>query len=72
MKYLVNGTLSPEKSREALLAEMAGRTLSDEAWELVRTGVISERGYKIGAREDSQHEHPPAAVAPRRVPVPAT
>jgi len=50
MKYLVNGTLSPGKSREALLAEMAGRTLSDEAWEFVRKGVITEHGYKIGAR----------------------
>jgi hypothetical protein len=50
MKYLVNGTLSPDRSREDLMAQMADRTLSDEAWELVRTGVISEHGYKIGTR----------------------
>ena len=50
MKYLVNGTLSPEKVREDLVAHMAGRTLSDEAWELVRKGVITEHGYKIGLR----------------------
>src|SRR5262245_52583149 len=49
MKYLVNGTLSSGKSRDDLLAQV-GRTLSDEAWELVRKGVITEHGYKIGSR----------------------
>ena len=50
MKYLVNGTLSPGKSREDLTAHMKGSTLSDEAWDLIRKGVISEHGYKIGSR----------------------
>ncbi len=53
MKYVVNGTLNPEKSREDLMAQMAGRPLSDETWELIRKGVITEHGYKIGARRAS-------------------
>jgi len=50
MKYLVNRTLSPAKSRVDLVAHMADRTRSDEAWELIRKGVLTEHGYKIGSR----------------------
>ena len=50
MKYLVNGTLHPEKTREELLGEIGDRGLSDEAWDLIRQGVITEHGYKIGRR----------------------
>jgi muconolactone delta-isomerase len=50
MKYLVNGTLHPGKSREDLVAHVKDRSISDEAWDLVRKGVITEHGYKIGQR----------------------
>jgi hypothetical protein len=50
MKYLVNGTLRPEKTRADFLATMHHEPLSDEAWELVRKGVITEHGFKIGQR----------------------
>ena len=50
MKFVVNGTLHPGKSREDLIAHAKDRSISDEAWDLVRTGVITEHGYKIGQR----------------------
>jgi hypothetical protein len=50
MKYIVNGTLRPERSREEFVARIKRDALSHEAWELVRTGVISEHGFKIGSR----------------------
>jgi hypothetical protein len=50
MKYLINGTLRPEKTREDLLAKVQNEPLDDEAWELVRKGVIMEHGFKIGQR----------------------
>ena len=50
MKYLVNGTLRPTKTREELVAAIGNRSLSREAWELVRKGVITEDGFKIGQR----------------------
>lgn len=50
MKYIVNGTLRPERSREEFIARLKQNPLSHEAWELVRTGVISEHGFKTGSR----------------------
>ncbi len=50
MKFLVNGTLRSEKTREDFLREIDARPMPNEAWELIRTGVVSEHGYKIGAR----------------------
>ena len=50
MKYLINGTLRPEKTHADFLAAMQHEPLSDEAWELVRKGVITEHGFKIGQR----------------------
>jgi len=38
MKYLVNGTLRPTKSREDLLARVKNKPLSNAAWELIRKG----------------------------------
>jgi len=50
VKYLINGTLRPEKSRADLLAKIQNEPSSDEAWELMRKGVITEHGVKIGQR----------------------
>jgi hypothetical protein len=50
MKYIVNGTLRRERSREEFVAKIKQNPLSHEAWELVRTGVISEHGFKTGSR----------------------
>lgn len=50
MKYLINGTLRPERTRADLLAKIENEPLDDEAWELVRKGVITEHGFKIGQR----------------------
>jgi hypothetical protein len=50
MKYMVNGTLRPEISREQFVERIKQDPLSHEAWELVRSGVISEHGFKIGLR----------------------
>lgn len=50
MKYLVNGTLRPTKSREDLLARVKNKPLSNAAWELIRRGIISEHGFKTGER----------------------
>jgi hypothetical protein len=50
MKYLVNGTLRVTESREDFLARVKNRPLSDHAWELIRTGVITEHGFKTGQR----------------------
>jgi hypothetical protein len=50
VKYLINGTLRPEKSRADFLARISDNRLSDEAWELVRKGMITAHGFKIGQR----------------------
>jgi len=50
MKYLISGTLRPEKTREELVAKIKDKLMSEEVWELVRKGVITEHGYKIGRR----------------------
>jgi len=50
MKYLVNGTLRATESRQDFLARVKNRPLSDQAWELIRTGVITEHGFKTGER----------------------
>ena len=50
MKYLINGTLRPDKSREALLARIQHEPGSAVTWDLVRTGMIKEHGFKIGQR----------------------
>ena len=50
MKYLINGTLRPERTREELVEKIEGKLISDEAWDLVRTGVVTEHGFKIGQR----------------------
>jgi hypothetical protein len=49
-KYLVTGTLRPEQRREDFVARITGHTVSDEAWELMRSGSITAHGYKIGRR----------------------
>ena len=48
MKYLINGTLRSERTREEFVERIGGKLISDEAWELVRTGVVTEHGFKIG------------------------
>jgi|SRR5215510_1321712 len=50
MKYLINGTLRPGKTREELIERLGDKPISDEAWELVRTGVVTDHGYKTGRR----------------------
>ncbi len=50
MKYLINGKLRPERAREEFVARIKANPLSREAWELVRKGVITEHGFKIGSR----------------------
>jgi hypothetical protein len=50
MKYLINGTLRPERSREEFVAKIRRDPLSREAWELIRKGVITEHGFKTGLR----------------------
>jgi hypothetical protein len=50
VKYLINGTLRPEKSRADFLARISDNRLSDEAWELVRNGMITAHGFKVGQR----------------------
>ena len=50
MTYLIHGTLRPDRSREAFLARIQDEPASAEAWDLVRTGRITERGFKIGQR----------------------
>ena len=50
MKYLINGTLRQGRSREALVEKVRGKPISDETWELIRAGVVSDHGYKTGRR----------------------
>jgi hypothetical protein len=50
MKFLISGTLRPEKPRAEFVARIRHNPLSHEAWELVRKGVITEHGFKTGAR----------------------
>jgi hypothetical protein len=50
VKYLINGTLRPEKSRADFRATISDNRLSDEAWELVRKGMVTAHGFKIGQR----------------------
>ena len=50
MKYLVSGTLQADRSRDDLVTRVTDHPLPDEAWELIRKGVITEHGYKIGRR----------------------
>jgi hypothetical protein len=62
MKYLISGTLRPERTREELGAKIKDKVISDEAWELVRKGVISEHGFKIGRRPEFIGHGPPVIV----------
>ena len=50
MKFLISGTLRPEKPRAEFVARIRRNPLSREVWELVRKGVITEHGFKTGAR----------------------
>jgi len=50
MRYLVNGTLRADRTRDDLLGTIKGRSISDDAWELVRSGAITEHAFKIGPR----------------------
>jgi hypothetical protein len=50
MKYLIGGTLRPERTREEFVARIKGNPLSHEVWELIRKGVITEHGFRIGSR----------------------
>lgn len=50
MKYLVNGTLRPPRTREELLERVGKKSLSRAAWTLIEKGVITEHGYKTGER----------------------
>ncbi len=50
MKYLVNGTLRPTRTREELLERLKKKSLSRAAWTLIEKGVITEHGYKTGER----------------------
>jgi hypothetical protein len=50
MKFLISGTLRPEKPREEFVRRIRENPLSHEVWELVRKGVITEHGFKTGAR----------------------
>jgi hypothetical protein len=49
MKFLVSGTLRPEKPREEFVARVRHNPLSHQVWELVQKGVITEHGFKTGA-----------------------
>lgn len=48
MRFLVNLSLHPNKSREAFIQQH--RELSDEAWELMRQGVLRDGMFKLGDR----------------------
>jgi hypothetical protein len=50
MKFLVGGALRPEKPREEFVARVRHNPLSHQVWELVQKGVITEHGFKTGAR----------------------
>ncbi len=50
MKYLVNGTLRSDRTREELLERVKKKSLSRTAWTLIEKGVITEHGYKTGDR----------------------
>jgi hypothetical protein len=50
MRYLVNGTLRSDRTREDFVGKIKDQSLSDEAWDLVRRGVVGEHGFKIGQR----------------------
>jgi hypothetical protein len=50
MRYLVNGTLRPGRTHEEFTARIEGKLLSHEVWELIRKGVITEHGFKVGPR----------------------
>ncbi|HKA62253.1 MAG TPA: hypothetical protein VKH83_07495 [Methylomirabilota bacterium] len=50
MKYLVNGTLRPTRTREELLELVKKKSLSRAAWTLIEKGVITEHGFKTGER----------------------
>ena len=50
MKYLISGSLRPERNREEFVARIRRDPLSHEAWELIRKGVITEHGFKTGPR----------------------
>jgi hypothetical protein len=50
MKYLITGTLRPDKSREELLARIQHEPGSADTWDLVRSSRVTEYGFKIGPR----------------------
>ncbi|HEU4438170.1 MAG TPA: hypothetical protein VFT36_02920 [Methylomirabilota bacterium] len=50
MKFLVNGTLRPSRSRDELLSPLRTRLLWDATSNLVRKGIVSEHGLKTGDR----------------------
>jgi hypothetical protein len=50
MKFLVSGTLRPEKPREEFVAGVRHDPLSHQVWGLVQKGVITEHGFKTGVR----------------------
>jgi hypothetical protein len=48
MRFLVNLSLHPDKSRAEFVQQHG--YLSDEAWELMRTGILRDGMFKIGER----------------------
>lgn len=48
MRFLVNLSLHPDKSRDAFV--QAHRHMSDEAWELIRKGILQDGMFKVGER----------------------
>ena len=51
MKYMINCSLRPEKSREAFIA-FAKNGPAEESWELIRKRVVLEFGFKVGKVPD--------------------
>ena len=47
MKYMVNCSLRPDKSRDAFMA-LVKEGVSKESWELVRKQVVVEFAFKVG------------------------
>jgi hypothetical protein len=48
MKYLINATLHADKTPADFLARIHGSSVSTEGWELLRQGIITTHGFKIG------------------------
>jgi len=57
MKYLVNGTLRSDRTREELLERVKKKSLSRTAWTLIEKGVIKHEARSRDLAADAEARH---------------